>query len=201
MMNSPVYIFNTEAIQHRSQQFDEYFLLPAGFMDAYLLNCSSSKITYYDFNPNALDFKRTLIEQWDCTKKQLWEIVGDLKYPYALSDFGVPNFHFLTPKEQFNAGWDLLVNDKRMDKFCAVKESEVSYVLFDIVKNPMLCGLVQESDTKKYMWFSNCFDYAHGDSLERQSKSYEIFRKAAKRHQLFLHGADPILDNFIWEDA
>lgn len=201
MMNSPVYIFNTEALKRTPNFFDEYFLLPAGFMDAYLLNRTPSKITYYDFNPNALDFKRTLIEQWDCTKKQLWEIVGDLKYPYALSDFGVPNFRSLTPKEQFDAGWDSVMHSDWIDGFNAVKDSEASYVLFDIVKNPMLCGLVQESDTKKYMWFSNCFDYAHGDSLERQSKSYEIFRKAAKRHQLFLHGADPILDNFIWEDA
>ena len=201
MMNSPVYIFNTEALKRKLHFADEYFLLPAGFMDAYLLNWSPSKITYYDFNPNALNFKRTLIEQWDCTKTQLWEIVSDLKYPYALSDFGVPNFHSLTLKEQFDAGWDSFVFADWIDRFHAVKGSDVSYVLFDLVNNPMLCGLVEKSDTRKYMWFSNCFDYAHGDSLGRQRKSYEIFRKAAKRHGLFLHGLDPIVDNFIWEPA
>ena len=65
----------------------------------------------------------------------------------------------------------------------------------------MLCGLVEKSDTRKYMWFSNCFEYAHGASLERQRKSFEIFRKVAIRHGLFLHGLDPIADKFIWEDA
>ena len=91
MMNSPVYIFNTEPLKH-TPFVDEYFLLPAGFMDAYLLNWSPGKITYYDFNPNALDFKRTLIEQWDCTKTQLWEIIGDLKYPYAQVTSGFLTF-------------------------------------------------------------------------------------------------------------
>lgn len=199
-MNSPVYIFNTEKEFNNRLNFDLYYLLPAGFMDTKIVK-QSSNIVYYDFNPRALDFKKTLVEQWDCSKQQLWQIVNDLDYLYCYSDYRVANFSTLSNREKFDSNWHNTTTTDIFDSFSVIKESKVEYQIFDIVTNPMLCGLVKQDTNKKYIWFSNCFDYKHNHTQSAQLASFNIFSKAAKRHRLFVHGIDPVRDDYCYSNA
>lgn len=199
MTNSPVYIFNTEKNITTDKKFDEYYLLPAGFMDAFVVTDLHRKIIYYDNNITALYFKKYLIEHWDTTKKSLWHIINDLKYNYSYSDYGIANFNELTNKEKFDLNWNKLSNNDVFEKFNMIKyQARITYQVFDIVMNPMLCTLVEYNATKKYFWFSNCFDYAHTHTTEQQRNSYKIFNSSAKRHGLFIHGVDPIIDDDVY---
>ena len=199
-MNSPVYIFNTEKQFQNHLNFDLYYLLPAGFMDTQIVK-QSSNIVYYDFNPLALAFKRTLVEQWDCSKQQLWQIVNDLDCVYCYSDYQVVDFDRLTNREKFDINWRNASPSDTMESFFTIKQSNIQYQEFDIVNNPMLCGLVKQDTNKKYIWFSNCFDYKHSYSEAAQLASFDIFSKSAKRHQLFVHGLNPRRDDYCYSNA
>ena len=198
MTASPVYIFNTEKIVTVNKKFEEYYLLPAGFMDAFIVSGLNKKIIYYDNNIHALYFKKYLIENWDTKKNSLWSIINDLKFNYSYSNFGITNFEDLTDKEKFDVNWSNLTTTDTFDKFNVLRAQRyVSYNQFDIVLNPMLCKLVDYNTTKKYFWFSNCFDFAHTHTTKQQRHAFEIFKYSAKRHGLFLHGVDPIIDDNV----
>ncbi len=198
MTNLPVYIFNTEHFINVTQQFDKYYLLPAGFWDAKInYRKIPINITYYDVNPNELAFKKTLIDEWDCSKEQLWQIVNDLKCSYAYSDYNLPNFYELSPREQFDENWKSHTNSDVYHEFFSIKESNVSFVLIDIVIEEISKKLHIDYQLKNYFWFSNCFEFAllHPDELQRSS--FKRFIASMQGSGVYMHGIDPVNNTIL----
>lgn len=188
----------TENIPDIQINFDEYYLSPNGFLDTCVVRDKQSKIVYYDVNSSALSFKKYLITNWSCKKKDLWQIINDLPYNYTY-DFTVSkNNNFLTHKETFELGWSQLSNSDTFEKFKIIQNSTVTFKYFDIVNNPMLCSLVNFSPAKKYFWFGNHFVQSQLNSVNL----FNIFKATSVRHQMFLTGIDPVtnknMHNFIY---
>jgi len=195
-MNLPVYIFNTETPFPSIPFFEEYYLLPAGFYDSSVLPSNNVTVTYYDFNQAALNFKKLLIEQWNCSKDQLWEIIEDLKINCVYSNSGTKNFEDMTQREKFDANWYKLCKTKDVfESFFKVKSNTVKFIKYDIVKNPSLDDLIQNNTKTKYMWFSNCFKYEYGEDTDIQTCAYTQFIKTANDYNLFIDGKDVMLNN------
>jgi hypothetical protein len=185
-----VYVF-TEKLPNTNKTFDEYYLSPNGFLDTCVTQVS--KIIYYDTNSAALFFKKYLISNWSCKKKDLWQIVNDLPMNYRYDLSILNNNNSLTHKERFDLCWSQLSNNDTFEKFKIIQSSLVSFKFFDIIDNPMLCSIVNFSPASKYFYFGNHFNQKRLNSLN----SFNIFKSVSFRNQLFLTGTDPITNKII----
>jgi hypothetical protein len=192
---SPVYVFNTETNRcEATDHFDHYYFVAAGFFDLFTIKNYNAEITYYDFNQNALDFKHALLNHWNCTKQQLWDMVRSMKCTYTLGEFDIESG--LTHKELFDRNWERICQDDWLEQFELVQRMHCNFVKFDVVEQS-LHQLVPHDDQKKFMWISNCFEYEHNGCREKQRTAYVRFADEAQQLGMFVHGIDPLIDEQI----
>lgn len=190
-MISTIYVFNTENIWKKSDaklKFDHYYFLPAGFKDLFTITDFSKPITYYDFNIHALNFKKILLKDWDCSKKKLWEIYNDCKQYKTLGDYKV-NVKLKKPREVFDIQWNRISTSEILYSFKNIQNMDSSFIEFDIVQNPKLENLLIDNTKNNYIWASNCFSY-HYYELNFTKKQFKKFIKNARSLNLYVDCAE-----------
>jgi len=186
MKKLPVYIFNTETTKEKVyHSCKTFFFLSSGFKDLLVLsqlNINNIDIIYYDFNIDALNFKRWLFTDWDGSKVSLSRKIEMREYLYCLPDLYYKNkkdFNKLSLTEQFYHGWKIEIQKWKNENsfqqaFKKVKNHKnKKFIRLDIAKDfKIISSLINNYKDPIYFWYSNCFDYEHNKTSSTQKMKF-----------------------------